>query len=42
MVESLNTIFDVGELEEGKLSIIGVLDLVVDEHGEADKQVGCS
>ena len=39
MIENLNTIFDVGELEEGKLSIISVLDLVVDDHGEAGKKV---
>lgn len=42
MVENLNTILDVGELEEGKQSIIGVFDLVVDDHGEADSKVGCS
>lgn len=42
MVENLNTILDVGELEEGKQSIIGVFDLVVNDHGKADSKVGCS
>ena len=39
MVENLNTILDVGELEEGKQSIIGVFDLVVNDHGKADSKV---
>lgn len=36
MVESLDEVLDVGKLESGQPSMVVVLNLIVDDHDEAD------
>lgn len=39
MVEKLDEVRDIGEFEERQVPVVGVLNLEVDEHDEADQQV---